>query len=154
MGAIKDIVDLAKELEGRAKERRDIELIHRIQSLISSLQSQHADIADRDIRLMQENTDLRNQLAELQKEEVRIHGTIEFRRGPRTGGKWLAFCPKCHMPVNDTDYNQMNMCSALCGWQASRNCDMSVPGPNKPGVCGPDVLPKLWRFRFAWVPRN
>jgi hypothetical protein len=125
MGAIKDIVDLTRELETRAKDRHDIELIHRIQSLIISLQSQHADIADRDIRLMQENTDLKNQLAELQKEEVRIHRTIEFRRGPRTGGKWLPFCPKCHMPVNDTDYGQ-NLCSALCGWKATRLHDMSV----------------------------
>jgi len=126
MGAIKDIVDLAKDLESSVKDRRDMEIIHKIQSLALSLQAQHADIADRDIRLMQENVDLKNQLAELGKEEIRIHRTIEFRRGPRTGGKWLPFCPKCHMPVNDTDYTQSNICSALCGWRATKNCDMSV----------------------------
>ena len=34
-------------------------------------------------------------------EEIRIHSTIEFRRGKRTGGQWIAFCPKCHLPAKD-----------------------------------------------------
>ena len=32
-------------------------------------------------------------------EDIRIHRTAEFRRGKRTGGKWMPFCPKCHLPV-------------------------------------------------------
>ncbi|MEW6159000.1 MAG: hypothetical protein AB1813_16370 [Verrucomicrobiota bacterium] len=55
-------------------------------------------------------------------EEVRIHRLIEFRRGKRTGGKWMAFCPKCHMPVGDSKSmagNPQAFCTAKhadCGW--------------------------------------
>jgi uncharacterized membrane protein len=99
MGAIKDIVDLAKDLESRAKDRQDMEVIHKIQSLALSLQLHEVEVVERDIRVMEENAALRRQLAELQSEEIRIHRMIEFRRGKRTGGKWNAFCPKCHMPA-------------------------------------------------------
>jgi len=55
-------------------------------------------------------------------EEVRIHRLIEFRRGKRTGGKWMAFCPKCHLPVGDGDGmggSPHAYCTAKhadCGW--------------------------------------
>jgi hypothetical protein len=119
MGAIKDIVDLTKDLEARAKERRDMDVIHKIQALAFTLQSQHADIVERDVALMQENAELKKQLAEAQAEEVIIHRAIEFRRGKRTRGKWDAFCPKCHLPVMaNEDYNAT--CTG-CGWF----CDVS-----------------------------
>ena len=118
MGAIKDIVDLAKDLESRAKERRDMDIIHKIQSLAFSFQSSYADIVERDVRLMEENAELRRQLAETQEEEIRIHSAIEFRRGKRTGGDWIPFCPKCHMPARK---DLGIFCSAECGW----NSDLS-----------------------------
>ncbi len=124
MGAIKDIVDLAKDLEASVKDRRDMETIHKIQALAFSLQSQHADIIERDVGLMQENAELKKQLAESQAEDVRIHKGIEFRRGKRTGDIWMGFCPKCHMPVEDawvprarTNGEKVVMCSARCGWR-------------------------------------
>ncbi len=123
MGAIKDIVDLTKDLETRAKERRDIDLIHKIQSLAFSLQSQHADVIERDVRLMEENSELKRQLAESQAEDIRIHKGIEFRNGKRTGGKWMGFCPKCHMPAEDAwiprprGSEKVVQCSARCDWQ-------------------------------------
>jgi len=118
MGAIKDIVDLTKDLEARAKERRDMDVIHKIQSLAFSLQSQHADIVERDVGLMQENAELKRQLAETQSEEIRIHSAIEFRRGKRTGGAWSAFCPKCHMPALEYPDHTGCECSTQCGWIA------------------------------------
>jgi hypothetical protein len=118
MGAIKDIVDLTKDLEPRAKDRRDMDTIHKIESLAFSLQSQHADIIERDVAVMQENAELKRQLAEAQSEEIRIHHMIEFRRGKRTAGQWAAFCPKCHMPaVPDADQTAIE-CSTNCGWMA------------------------------------
>jgi regulator of replication initiation timing len=123
MGAIKDIVDLAKDLEASAKDRRDMETIHKIQSLAFSLQAHHAEIVERDVSLMQENAELKKQLAESQAEDIRIHKGIEFRRGKRTGGKWLGFCPKCHMPAEDAwipkarGSQKVVMCSARCHWQ-------------------------------------
>ena len=123
MGAIKDIVDLAKDLEASVKDRRDMETIHKIQALAFSLQAHHADIVERDVGLMQENADLKKQLADSQAEEIRIHKAIEFRRGKRTAGKWMGFCPKCHMPAQDAwiprsrTSEKVVLCSARCGWQ-------------------------------------
>ena len=48
------------------KDRRDMETIHKIQSLAFSLQAHHADIVERDVSLMQENAELKKQLAESQ----------------------------------------------------------------------------------------
>jgi hypothetical protein len=121
MGAIKDIVDLAKDLEASVKDRRDMETIHKIQALAFSLQAHHADIVERDVGLMQENADLKRQLAESQAEDIRIHKGIEFRKGKRTGDRWMGFCPKCHMPAEDAwlthNRGKIVQCSARCGWQ-------------------------------------
>lgn len=55
-------------------------------------------------------------------EEVRIHSAIEFRRGKRTGGVWMPFCPKCHMPVHDPDLEIYGIaCSGDCGWMSRYN---------------------------------
>ena len=91
MSVIKEIVDLAKDLEGRVKERRDIEVLRQIHSLAFSLQAEHADIVERDVRLVQENAELKRQLSEAQAEDIRIYHMVEFHRGKRTGGKWMAF---------------------------------------------------------------
>lgn len=34
-------------------------------------------------------------------EDVRIYESVEFRRGERTGGRWAAFCPNCHLPATE-----------------------------------------------------
>jgi hypothetical protein len=132
MGAIKDIVDLAKDLEASVKDRRDMDTIHKIQSLAFSLQSQHADVVERDVRLMEENAELKKQLADSQAEDVRIHSAIEFRRGKRTGGDWMPFCPKCHMPaetgiaLRDAKgyFVPAVTCSARCGWNVFKNLEL------------------------------
>jgi hypothetical protein len=123
MGAIKDIVALAKDLESRAKDPRDVEAIHKIQALAFSLQSQLADTLERDVSLMEENAQLKKQLTDSQVEEIRIYRGIEFRRGKRTHGKWMPFCPKCHMPsqyssaVSPSGFpSPAIVCSAHCGW--------------------------------------
>ena len=125
MGNIKDIVDLAIELEGRAKDRKDIETLRSIISLTQAVQSSEAEIVERDIRVMQENAqlvrdkaELERQLTQAQAEEIRIHRAIEFRRGARTGGKWAAFCPKCHMPALEYADHTWIQCSTGCGWGA------------------------------------
>ncbi|NOS68356.1 MAG: hypothetical protein HOP33_00290 [Verrucomicrobia bacterium] len=123
MGAIKDIVDLARELESRAKSREDIEMFHRLNQILADMREQHVEIIERDVILMRDNEDLRRQLAEANAEDVRIQKAIEFRRGKRTGGKWMPFCPKCHMPVihyfSASQYYAI--CSADCGYQVPLN---------------------------------
>jgi|ERR1035437_266175 hypothetical protein len=58
-------------------------------------------------------------LAALHLEEIRVHRSIEFRRGKRTGDKWTAFCPKCHLPaVNKQSESAIVRCSdGACKWQ-------------------------------------
>jgi hypothetical protein len=128
MGAIKDIVDLAKDLEASVKDRRDMETIHKIQSLAFSLQSQHADIIERDVGLMQENADLKRQLVESQVEDIRVHHCMEFRKGKRTGDVWMPFCPKCHMPAADSFWygKSAAVCSARCGWYVLINIKLDT----------------------------
>ena len=56
-----------------------------------------AEIAE----VVAKNLKLEQALAEANAEDIRIHSAIEFRRGKRTGGQWIAFCPKCHNPAFD-----------------------------------------------------
>lgn len=50
-------------------------------------------------------------------EVIRIQKGIEFRRGKRTGDKWMAFCPKCHLPVSHRDGRIDVLCSDMaCKW--------------------------------------
>jgi len=131
MGTIKDIVDLAKDLESRAKDRKDIDTLRAIVSLTQTVQAHDVEVVERDIRVMQENAnlvaknaELERQLAEAQSEDIRIHRSIEFRRGKRTGGQWMAFCPKCHMPAGSTvKHGALAACTAACGWVSGENAN-------------------------------
>ena len=121
MSAIRDIIDLAKELESRAKDRQDIDTLKQIHTHAFSVQSAQLEVMERDLRFMEENAKLKEQLAQLQSEQIRIEGGIEFRKGERTGNKWASFCPKCHMPAvfnsNNTDIPLG--CSANCAWTST-----------------------------------
>jgi len=142
MGAIKDLVELVKELETRAKDRAMMDIVHKIQTIVLSVQSHQAETLERSVQLIQENADLKKQLAEANSEEIRIHDGIELRRGQRTGGKWLPFCPKCGMPAQDAyltnGRGKIVVCTAACGWQVfeKRKLEAVVseflkPEPNK-----------------------
>jgi hypothetical protein len=136
MGNIKDIVDLAIQLEGRVKDRKDIETLRSIISLTQAVQASDAEIVERDVRVMQENAklvqenaELQRQLAASQAEDIRIHKGIEFRCGKRTGNKWQAFCPKCHMPaqfavMSGTVHGRVMACSGRCGWNVFSKLDL------------------------------
>ena len=116
MGAIKDIVDLAKDLESRVKDRHDMDIIHKIQALAFSFQSSYTDVVERDVQLLQENAELKKKLAESEAEEIRFHSALEFRRSKRTGGQWMPFCPKCHIPaLVDHSQNDYVVCTG-CEW--------------------------------------
>ena len=50
-------------------------------------------------------------------EEVYFSRGIEFRRGRRTGGAWLPFCPQCHLPVEeDHDRENLPVGCSVCDW--------------------------------------
>lgn len=91
-----------------------------LESRVSELQTQ---IGRLEAQLERERADCKEARRDLQQlrdehaEEVRIHRFIEFRRGKRTGGKWAAFCPKCHSPVANQAGNLNVFCSdRACKW--------------------------------------
>src|ERR1043166_1277981 len=67
------------------------------------------------VNLYQKENELKR-LQEEHAEEIRIHRAVEFRRGKRTGHKWIAFCPNCHTPATDLASGHPLFCSAKCGW--------------------------------------
>jgi hypothetical protein len=108
--AIPKISELLTRLINIAKDRETGALVQQIQQHQLEIHTALV-VADAKIR------DLERQLAEAQAEEIRIHSAIEFRRGKRTGGVWMPFCPKCHMPASVDDDGDFSIgCSAGCGW--------------------------------------
>ncbi len=66
---------------------------------VAELQIENGRLQERLQRSLVDHQGVKEELQRLQKEheeDVRIHGGVEFRRGKRTAGKWIAFCPKCH----------------------------------------------------------
>src|SRR6188508_871139 len=123
MSIVGDILNVTKDLEGRAKDRRDIDELRQIQSLALTLQSQHVEVVERDLRVMQEiaevkaqNAKLQAELAQAKAEDIRISGGVEFRRGARTGNQWLPFCAKCHSPAVRHQDNFLCCSDGNCGW--------------------------------------
>jgi hypothetical protein len=69
---------------------------------VSELQVENGRLQERVERVLIDLHGTQQELQRLKKEheeEIRIHRCIEFRRGKRTGNRWAAFCPKCHMPA-------------------------------------------------------
>lgn len=56
------------------------------------------------------------QLKEEHVEEIRIEQGVEFKRGKRTGGKWIPFCPSCHTAA-DTSTGLLHCAVPKCGWK-------------------------------------
>jgi TolA-binding protein len=91
-----------------------------LEGKVSDLQTQ---VGRLEAQLERERADHKQAREDLQRlkdehaEEIRIHRFIEFRRGKRTGGKWAAFCPKCHAPVANQDGYIDVICSdRACKW--------------------------------------
>jgi hypothetical protein len=58
------------------------------------------------------------QKQQIETDDVLIHNAIEFRRGIKTSGKWMGFCPKCHLPAENCLWFKQPavVCTARCGW--------------------------------------
>ena len=88
---------------------------------VEDLQTKAADLKAQLNVVATDRKQARDELDQLQNEhveEIRIYHGIEYRRGKRTGGDWMAFCPSCHLPCDLS--NEVIMCSSIkCGWQTS-----------------------------------
>jgi hypothetical protein len=102
-------LSFAKE-QFAALDRKASEQVREIGKLEAQLQREQLDRST----AQQELQHLQNE----HEEDVRIYRCIEFRRGKRTGNKWVAFCPKCHMPVTQPFSSIYALCSdnGTCKW--------------------------------------
>jgi hypothetical protein len=114
--ALKDlpISDIVRERLSLALDRlSDAEA--KIEALQTEKGSLHAQL-DRE-RLDHKQTQVELQrLRDEHSEEIRIHTGIEFRRGKRTGGVWIPFCPICHSPADLTS-GVVGCANSKCKWQ-------------------------------------
>lgn len=72
-------------------------------------------------RLDHQNTQAQlQQLKEKTAEDVRLLQDVEFRRGTRTGGRWMPFCPRCHLPIvfSRTGGEHPYCTDPNCGWNS------------------------------------
>lgn len=88
---------------------------------VSTLQSEVGNLQGQLERVTLDHNQCREQYQRLQKEheeETRIWSTVEFRRGKRTDGQWVPFCPICHSPVSASVPHPLGQvaCSGKCGW--------------------------------------
>jgi len=104
MSAIKEIIDLVQNLASRMKDRQDMEIIHKIMGLASSVQSAQFEIQEKYLKVLEDNFDLKQQLSKMiaqqeqaNAEDFHTDAGLEFRRGKSTGNTWKAFCPICHV---------------------------------------------------------
>jgi 4-amino-4-deoxy-L-arabinose transferase-like glycosyltransferase len=57
-------------------------------------------------------------------ELIRVVAGVEFRRGDRTGRKWLPFCPNCHVAIYPVQHERMGFaCYSGCGWHSPISAD-------------------------------
>lgn len=66
-------------------------------------------------------------LRDAAQEEIRVHETLEFRKGLCTGDAWVPFCPICHIPISSLMFDA-TVGSVIC---SDRKCGFR-PGLTKP----------------------
>ena len=66
MGAIKDIIDLVTQLANSVEGRKLANELNHIQTLILSIQSEHAELHEKNIHLREEGLDFKGRILELE----------------------------------------------------------------------------------------
>lgn len=120
---LKQQLEFAKEqysaMEGKVTELQT--QVGRLEGQLDRERTDHKQARDELQRLKDEHS-----------EEIRIHSAVEFRRGKRTGGQWMGFCPKCRMPASEE--TPVIFCSAKCGWNVIQPMPLAgiISGLNSP----------------------
>ena len=89
MGTIKDVVDLVTQLAGRVQDRKLASELNTIQSLILSIQAEHAELHEANVDLREERLFLRERIQEL---ETLI---AELSSVSPSGPADVPTCPNC-----------------------------------------------------------
>ena len=124
IGLFSDAVSILKDLKISSMVRAQLELAlsqaQKLEAQAAILEKQNAQL---EARLENEKSSHdktkgdHEKLKEKWLEDVRIFAGMEFRRGLRTGGVWMAFCPKCHIPlIEEANGKIVAYCNSKCGW--------------------------------------
>lgn len=108
------VSDIVRERLSLALDR-----LSEAESKVDVLQSEKANLqAQLEIERLnhQKTQEELQRLKDEHSEEIRVHSGIEFRRGKRTGGVWVAFCPVCHAPA-DLSSGIVGCANPKCQWQ-------------------------------------
>jgi uncharacterized protein with PIN domain len=89
MGAIKDVVDLLTQLANRVQDRKIASELNQIQSLILSIQSEHAELHETNIQLREERLSLKERIQELETQ------LAESAAAPSPALDGVPTCPNC-----------------------------------------------------------
>lgn len=119
----KTIADLPISDIYKARIELVVDQLSEAQSKIGELQTQVGRVESERDRERLERQDAQRALQALREEhaeDVRIHYGIEFRRGKRTGGHWVGFCPQCHLPAADWRDGTGVGCSSSCDWSSTQ----------------------------------
>ena len=129
-GTIKALNDLLTRLVQSIQDRQFAAELREIQSLVQALNTENFALRNECLKLKSDNLVLKETIAKFQNrmahtqneiKEVRVHKSIKFIRGKITGGKWIAFCPKCsEIPAKGNTLPSgahVVFCTAQCGWR-------------------------------------
>jgi CRISPR/Cas system-associated protein Cas10 (large subunit of type III CRISPR-Cas system) len=109
-------LELAKE-EFEAQERKLSDAIAKAAKFEAEL--------DRERSERKQAMELLAKLQEEYEEEIRIYKLVEFRRGKRTGGKWMGFCAQCHLPAHYNSHRGEIACTNYdCHWGVPANASV------------------------------
>jgi hypothetical protein len=89
MGNIKDIIDLTTQLANSVKDRKIASDLNDIQQLILALQSEQADLHEKNIKLREDKLDLNDRIQKLEKEIVIL------KTSKPQGPPDVPTCPNC-----------------------------------------------------------
>jgi septal ring factor EnvC (AmiA/AmiB activator) len=87
MGAIKDLVDLVTQLNNSVEDRKFASELREIQSMIGTIQSEHAAIHEQRIQLMTENAEHKQVIASLKEEVAALKQQKEQARHQQAGSE-------------------------------------------------------------------
>jgi hypothetical protein len=117
------IIGLAKSHSSNIRLENDKKLLTQ---QIDELTRKIADLTEENTQAIKRLTDRDEADIKHKDSEIAVfHRNIEFRRGPKTNGKWAAFCPKCHLPAIDAIRRagrvRIALCSGRCGWEVFKD---------------------------------
>lgn len=122
---------LVSKLVESIQDRKFAAEMREVQKMVATVNAEHFELNNSKLQLIAENTQLKQRVASLEQsitdaqkqnneaDNVFFHKGVEFRRGIKTGNKWLPFCPVCHLLAHAPQFTIGLQCTnKKCGWES------------------------------------